>query len=330
MLLKKLTKRLLAAGALMGVATGIGAQSVDYSIVSVPEEAGADFMKVTKASDYVCMPEVRRARTGVDWISNRILAVSHDGGSIAYLSYRNNTTNIFIKDLARQGSSTQRTNRTGVLDFSYSPDGKYICFSEMRGNHNQIFQTDARSGYVCRQITTGDQDYSPVYSADMKHLFFTRTEANGASIWSYSPANNFLSSYAAGMNPCPVRGETAFLCARLNAEGRSELWKVNYAKGTEECILSDPERSFTSPTVSPDGRWILFVGSNCLQAPGVEYWNTDLFVCHLDGTGFSQLTYHAADDLSPAWSNDGRFIYFISQRGDADGTANIWRMNFQF
>lgn len=305
------------------------AQDVDYSVVSVPEEAGADFVKVTRSGDYVCLPQVRRSRSGITWLSNRILGLSPQGGSIAYLSYRNNTTNIFIKDLARQGGSTQRTNRLAVLDFSYSPDGKYICFSETRGRNNQIFQTDASSGYVCRQITTGDQDYSPVYSGDMKHLFFARTEANGASIWSFNPQDNFLSSYAAGMNPCPLATEPAFVCARQNAGGRSELWKVNYQTGVEECLLSDPVRSFTSPVVSPDGRWVLFVGDSHIEAPGVSYWNTDLFVCRIDGSGFAQLTYHAADDLSPVWSGDGRYIYFISQRGDADGTANIWRMNFQ-
>ena len=46
----------------------------------------------------------------------------------------------------------------------------------------------------------------------------------------------------------------------------------------------------------------------------------------MDGTGLMQLTYHAADDLSPAWSKDGRYIYFISQRGSADAIANIWRI----
>ena len=64
-----------------------------------------------------------------------------------------------------------------------------------------------------------------------------------------------------------------------------------------------------------------------MHGNGFVYPNTDLFVCRIDGTGFAQLTYHAADDLSPVWSKDGRFIYFISQRGSSDGTANIWKMN---
>lgn len=53
----------------------------------------------------------------IDWLTNRILDISIDGLKIAYLSARNKTTNIFIKDLNRQGGSIQRTNRSAVLDF---------------------------------------------------------------------------------------------------------------------------------------------------------------------------------------------------------------------
>ena len=35
------------------------AQSVDYSVVSVPEESGTDFTQISQTTDYVCMPEVQ-------------------------------------------------------------------------------------------------------------------------------------------------------------------------------------------------------------------------------------------------------------------------------
>ena len=35
-----------------------------------------------------------------------------------------------------------------------------------------MFITDSHKGYVCRQITTEYQDYSPIYSPDMKNIFF--------------------------------------------------------------------------------------------------------------------------------------------------------------
>ncbi|MCH5302897.1 MAG: PD40 domain-containing protein [Prevotella sp.] len=303
---------------------------VDYSVVQVNEESGTNFTQITTDNDYVCMPEVKRSGHGINWLSNRILDLSIDGSQLAYLSARSNTTNIFIKDIGKQGASVQRTNRQFVLDFTYSPDGKYICFSEANGKLNQIFQTSATSGYVCRQITSGNKDYSPVYSADMKNIFFARMENNGASVWSYDVGSNFLSSYTKGLNPCPTTGKNSILCTRINAEGRGEIWRVNYQTGIEECIVSDPSRSFTTPSISPDGRWILFVGSNALTNGNTQYFNTDIFACHVDGTQLVQLTYHAADDISPVWSRDGRFIYFISQRGSATGTANVWRMDFAY
>lgn len=111
---------------------------VDYSVVYVNEESGTEFTCVTSENDYVCMPQVRRNGARVSWLTNRIIDVSVDGTQLAYLSYRNNTSNIFIKDIGRQGSSVQRTNRQAVLDFSYSPDGKNICFSEKSGKFNAV------------------------------------------------------------------------------------------------------------------------------------------------------------------------------------------------
>ena len=315
----------------LGMAGGTaGAQTVDYSIVSVPEESGTDFTQISQMTDYVCMPEVKRSAKGIGWFSNRILDISPDGGQIAYLSFRNNKTNIFIKDLGKQGSSIQKTNRTAVLDFSYSPDGKLIVFSEARGKTNQIFQTPADKGFVCRQITSGNMDYSPIYSGDMKLVFFARQENNGTSIWSHDVQNNFLANYSQGLNPYPVKGEPAFICVRTNAAGNSEIWKINYETGVEECIVSHPDHNFTSPSISPDGQWLLFVGSTKIEAGNLTYHNTDIFASRLDGTEFTQLTYHAADDLSPVWSKDGRYIYFVSQRGSKEAKANIWRMTFNY
>lgn len=313
---------------LFSFALHMQSQRVDYSVVSVLEESGFDFTKITSESDYVCMPIVQRTANSIDWYSNHILDISRDGKNIAYLSFRNNSSNIFIKDLSRQGSSVQRTNRSNILDFAYSPDGKYICFSEKRGLENQIFQTPADNGYVCRQITNGGQDFSPIYASNMNLIFFARQEKRGISIWSYNIQSNFLSSYSNGMNPYPIPNEEAFLCIRINTIQKSEIWKINYKNGVEECIMSDPNRSFTSPVLSPDGQWILFVGESILNTGEFTYRNTDLFVCKTDGTRLTQLTYHAADDLSPVWGKDGKSIYFISQRGSTDGTANIWKMNF--
>lgn len=323
-------KKIFLFSLFCSLCVSLGAQTVDYSVVFVQQESGINFTKMSSDSDYVCMPEVKRTRNGIDWLSNRILDISVDGQNLAYLSYRNNTTNIFIKDVNKMGGSVQRTNRQYVLDFSYSPDGKNICFSEAVGKANRIFVTDAKKGYICRQITSNDNDFTPIYSDDMNQIYFARQESQGLSVWSYSFKDNFLSNITRGMNPCPIPQEDAILCVRPSGNGNNEIWKIDYGTNIEECIVADPNHSFTTPMVSPDGQWILFVGSSTIDGGNFLYYNTDIYVCRTDGTEFTQLTYHAADDISPVWSRDGKFIYFISQRGSSTGTANIWRMNFIF
>ena len=98
-------KRKIATIILLGIFGAVSAQQVDYSVVSVPEESGIEFVQMTTPNDYVCMPIVRRTIKGINWFSNRILDISIDGKNLAYLSLRNNTTNIFIKALDKQGSS---------------------------------------------------------------------------------------------------------------------------------------------------------------------------------------------------------------------------------
>lgn len=305
------------------------AQEVDYSVISVPEESGCEFVRISSDNDCVCMPVVKRNSKRAIWATNKVIGISPDGQDIAFLSARNQTYNLFIKDLEKKSVSVQRTKRQLVTDFSYSPDGSSICFAEKQGKNVQIYQTSADQGFVCRQITDGNIDYTPVYSSDMSQIFFARQEAKSISIWSYNIKNNYLSNFSNGMNPSPMN-DGKILCSRSNAEGKSEIWRIDIQSGVEECIISDLEKSFTSPSLSPDGKWILFMGTGFAfyDDNKKKYVNTDIYVAHPDGSGIQQLTFHAADDVCPVWSKDGKYIYFVSQRGSATATANIWRLTF--
>ena len=306
------------------------AQNVDYTIVSVGEEAGLDFKKITSDSDYVLMPSVRRLAGRVSWEPRKVISVYAGGSKLAYLSQRGKSANIFIKDLNGIGKTVQRTKRANVIDFTLSPDGENFVFTEPDGKFTRLFITDSESGYIRRQVTDGEYDSSPVFSNDMQHIFFACLEGqDNSGIWCYSLSDNLLSSIVVGFSPLPLKGTDELVCVRKSREGRSEIWKINYLTGVEECIVSSTERSFSFPSISPDGKWILMVGDNSLRTgKSLSYKNTDLFVCRIDGTDLTQLTYHAADDLSPVWSPDGRFIYFVSRRDNSTRTANVWRISF--
>ena len=50
--------------------------------------------------------------------------------------------------------------------------------------------------------------------------------------------------------------------------------------------------------------------------------NNDIWIMRADGSQKTQLTTNGSDDVGPCWDRAGKFIYFLSNRGDA---WNIWR-----
>jgi len=314
--------------AAIGLNSCFTSESVSYGNISVPEEGGIKFERITEENDDVITPNVQITSSGngtsVRWWINPLIDVSPDGSRIAYICHKNDMYNIMVKPTTSGGTSTQRTFRSRVQDLSWSPDGMTICFSEWNNGHNSIYMINANQGSVVRQITTigTANDYNPTLTSDGNTLLFHRSEGNGNySIWGYDRVNNLVSSYSRGMNPCPVPNEKdAYYCTRYTSKGMCEIWKINPETGVEEVLLSRPDQSFSTPRVSPDGKWIVCTGNS--------RGNTDIFVIGTDGNMFTQLTYHPGNDLSPVWSPDGKSIYFLSQRGNPSGRYNIWKMDF--
>ena len=91
--------------------------------------------------------------------------------------------------------------------------------------------------------------------------------------------------------------------------------------------MSSPEQSFTSPVLSPDGKWVVFEGN--VYSPLSQKDQLDIYCVKMDGSNWTQLTSHPYNDFSPVWSADGKQIYFISERASSDKTFGVWRMNFK-
>jgi Tol biopolymer transport system component len=76
-----------------------------------------------------------------------------------------------------------------------------------------------------------------------------------------------------------------------------------------------------APAVSPAGDLIVYaVRHTDMEADKGRY---DLWLSTVDGDEPRRLTTHEANDTSPAWSPDGRYILFLSSRGE---TTQVWRL----
>jgi tricorn protease-like protein len=189
--------------------------SVSYSSVSVPEEGGINFVKITDDADVVANPGVtvrnnlinsNTSKLNVEWWINPVIAVSPDGEKIAYINYKNQMKNIMVKSATSGGASIQRTFRNDIWDFSWSPDGKQFCFTELRNKIFGIYMVNADQGTVVRQISANTaNDFAPIMSQNGKEIFFHRGEGYyNYSLWSFNIENNIFSNYSRGMTPCLV------------------------------------------------------------------------------------------------------------------------------
>jgi len=80
-------------------------------------------------------------------------------------------------------------------------------------------------------------------------------------------------------------------------------------------------KSVRDPQVSPDGKWVAFVVTSYDLFESKR--NSDIFVVSIDGKELVRLTTHEGADFHPRWSEDGRFIYFLSDRKDG---IQLWKI----
>src|SRR5919201_1120605 len=110
----------------------------------------------------------------------------------------------------------------------------------------------------------------------------------------------------------PLRAPTqiVFQTART---GSLDVYAAN-PDGTDPFDITRLGGNETAPSLSPDGRWIVFVSDRH------GYLQGTLDVVRIDGTGRRAMPVRGDAEL-PAWSPDGRRIAFVSTR---NGNPDIY------
>ncbi|MGE5813371.1 MAG: protein kinase domain-containing protein, partial [Acidobacteriota bacterium] len=211
---------------------------------------------------------------------------SPDGREIVYAAeVRPGRYHLLLRNLDRPTTTDLSRDSTGSDEApSFSPDGRWIAFASSRDKSDGIFVMSP-AGEGVRRLTNGG--YDPSWTPDGKQLVFS-TES--------------------GRDPD-------------GREAPSELWVLNVETGQKRRVAG---ADAVDPRVSPDGRlvafWALPVEASGDQFSGAD---RDIWVQPLAGGQRVRVTSGESSDWNPAWSPDGRFIYFSSDRA---GAMNIWRV----
>ncbi len=328
--MKSITKYLLFIFLITGCVPIAPVITVNYLSVSVPEEGGLKLTQYTREDELVVHPSIvtNEYTHAINWYAPPLLAVSPNGKEIAYLASSNNYHNLYIKNISGGKSTIQRTFNRNIMDMSFSPDGKKIAFTAKENYNENIYMINAKEGVAVQQlVSTSASELSPSFSSNGKDIFFSKSDGSKYYIWSLNIETALLTQYTEGFTPCLTPGEENLIVTRNSRDGqRGEIWMVNINTGMETLILSDPNKGYSSPAISPDGSCIICVGTT--EGNQTKPANLDLYKINIDGTKLTQLTFHGGHDVSPVWTPDGKSIFFLSQRGNQEGKYNVWKMEF--
>jgi len=215
------------------------------------------------------------------------------------------------------------TNFAGVqTDPSLSPDGRSVAFISNRDGHYNIYVTVIGGGSLVQITKDPNLKSHPAWSPDGTTIAYARLDHSGIwDIWEApalggTPRRVILNAADPAWSP----GGHALAYENMAPDAFGALWMsgISGEDAHQVGAAAIPGWSDTQPRFSPDGRSLAFALRPNTGGPYGE-----LAVVELASGKARLLTHDNALALSPAWSPEGRSIYFASSRG---GTLNIWEI----
>ena len=213
---------------------------------------------------------------------------------------------------------------------SFAPDDHSIVYAQRDAGTWHIYERDLNTS-AWTELTPGsspEDDYQPAWSPDGKNIVF-RSEREGGGLFLLNAQSRAVSRLTnSGYNPTwsPDGRKIAFSTGSFNdpvetSANGSSLEVVDLAtRQIRKLASTQPAASSLQPAWSPHGYRI-------------AYWDTepngDRDIWTVDATNLDKgpravaVMHDSWTDWSPAWSADGHYLYFSSDRS---GAMTLWRV----
>ncbi len=242
---------------------------------------------------------------------------SPDGKWIAFQRGDSIRFDIFVVP-ATGGERHQLTHDNNMMSgFAWLPDSTGIVYSSGRGETMPylptlgLWQVALRDESV-RRVTSGEMSYDSPDISKSGAILVSRLKLK-SDIWKFPvdglPTENVRRAVRVTRQTGQVLTPTASpddkeIAYLSDSGGHANLWIVNTKSGGLRQITRerDPHVAVGVPVWSPDGRSIAFVSSRGNQGLTFGVWLVDS-----DGSNLRNI---ANPGVGPAWSTDGRWVYY--------------------
>ncbi len=255
---------------------------------------------------------------------------SPDGSRLAYVASDGERSQIFVRWMGTGQTARVTHVECSPSSLTWSPDGRWLAFT-------MFVPGDPAAPATLPERPEGAEWADPArviervqYRSDGRglleegftHVFVVPAEGG-------TPRQVTSGNYDHG-GPLSWTPDASAILVSANRDDdwqleprESEVYRVALADGAIERLTErfGPDQS---PTVSPDGRRIAYLGFDDTYQ---GYTVTQLYVMEADGSGRRSLTASLDRDASdPVWGAEGRWIYFSY---DDEGDTRIARVDLE-
>jgi TolB protein len=224
-------------------------------------------------------------------------AWSPDGGSLAYVSFEQRLSTIYVQTL-KTGERRRLSSHAGVNQApAFSPDGKRLALTlSTRDGNLDVYILDIDTQLLTRITDDPGIDTEPQWSRDGQSLYFTSDRAGGPQIYKVGikPGDKprrltFQGSYNARPRISPDESQLAFV---TQEEGGYRIATMDLKRGDVQTVTKG--RFDVSPCYAPNGAVVIYASRD--RGRGV------LAMVSADGRVQQRVALSDGELQEPAWA----------------------------
>ncbi len=197
-----------------------------------------------------------------------------------------------------------------------SPDGTRVAYVSNESGNFDVYVTDVLGGRVLRLTTDPDRDFAPTWFPDGAAIAFVSDRTGTPSVWKVGQSGGGATMLLEDAEYPAISPDGARIAFSRSSESLfTRIWVASLEDMSDALQLTAEEHGTSDhrhAAWSPDGRTLCY----CNALGGL--WLVDV-----DGSTPRLVMGGTDGDGWPAWSSDGRHIYFDSWREKA---LALWRV----
>ncbi len=254
---------------------------------------------------------------GPAWSPNgKVIACA--GGSIDSRGAYMNVVEVQVEGGEQKPITSRRWSGVGQVGWLSDGSGLVMLATDQgSGFSQQIWQLSYPRDEL-RRITNDFHSYSGISLTADSRMLVTEQETQVSNLWIVPHAKTIQArqiTSGAGIYDDLSWTPDGQLLYHSNTAGNLDIWSMDVSKGNRK-QLTIKERANGLASVSPDGRYVVFVSN---RTGTVNLWRMDT-----DGGNPKQLTSGSGEDTNALCSPDGKWVVYES---DHFGESTLWKVS---